>query len=148
MTRPALKLLASSILLVTAITLTTYVALRRLNAGLDASVEHKSAKHATATVASVTPVPKAEASDSANNSRLFRVCFTIDDFDQVGADERARYQSAESRRLARDGPRCKVTSKASVAETLNKGSKLSVTYLLENDDQIDLVTITVHGEHI
>ncbi|MGB9416204.1 MAG: hypothetical protein WCB58_07800 [Acidobacteriaceae bacterium] len=148
MTGPVLKLLAASILIVTAITVIAFVALNRIGAGIDSSVEHKSAKHAMATIANVTAVSNANSSESANMSQLFRVCFTIDDFDQVEADMRSGYPSAESQRLAKYGPRCKVTSKVALAKSLSKGNKLSVVYLLENNYQIDLVAVALHGEEI
>lgn len=134
------------ILVVLAIAVIAFVALTRIKAGIDTSVEHKSAKHTTATAVSVTAMPASKTPDPAYKSQLFKVCFTIDDFDQVRADMRAEYQSAEARRLTKEGPRCKVTRDGALAKKLSKGDKLSVVYLLENDYQIDLAAINAYGE--
>jgi len=121
------------------------VVLYRVGAGISAAAEHKSAKVAAATVVSSTEMPRADSSGTNGSDRLFRVCFTIDSFDQVEADMRQGYQSAEAQRLARDGPRCTVTGKTTLAKRLSKGDKLSVTYLLENEYQIDLVSASASG---
>lgn len=123
-------------------------AIYRIHAGIVASVDHKSAKTTTATVVSVTEVQKTSPMGSGGADQLFKVCFTVDNFDQVEADMREGYQSAEAQRLSREGPRCKVTTKAVLAKHLNKGDKLSAVYLLENQYHIDLVAITAFGEDI
>jgi hypothetical protein len=124
------------------------IVLYRIGTGIPASVEHKSAKYGTATVVSATEIPRADSSGAKSSDRLFRVCFTIDNFDQIEADMRQGYQSAEAQRLAQDGPRCTVTGKATLVERLSKGDKLSVVYLLENEYQIDLVRASASGEEL
>ncbi|HWG19975.1 MAG TPA: hypothetical protein VG225_05535 [Terracidiphilus sp.] len=122
--------------------------LYRISAGITASVEHKSAKTTSATVLSVSEVEPAKPLKGGDSDRLFKVCFTIDNLDQVETDMRHGYQAAETQRLASDGPRCKVTAKSAIAKNLNKGDKLSVVYLLENQYRIDLVAITAFGEDL
>jgi hypothetical protein len=126
----------------------TSFAIYRINAGIAASVEHKSAKTTSATVSSVVGIETAKPLKTGENNRLFKVCFTIDNFDQVEADMRQGYQTAEAHRLASDGPRCKVTTKVAIAKNLNKGDRLSVVYLLENQYHIDLVAVTAFGEDL
>jgi hypothetical protein len=120
----------------------------RINAGIAASVEHKSAKTTSATVSSVAEIETAKPLKADDSDRLFKVCFIIDNFDQVDAEMRQGYQAAETQRLESGGPRCKVTTKAAIAKNLNKGDRLSVVYLLENQYRIDLVAITAFGEDL
>jgi hypothetical protein len=122
--------------------------LYRISASINASVEHKSAKTSSATVFSVAEVVPSQPLKAEDSDRLFRVCFTIDNFAQVEADMRQGYQVAETQRLASDGPRCKVTTKVAIAKNLNKGDKLSVVYLLENQYHIDVVAATAFGEDL
>jgi hypothetical protein len=122
--------------------------LYRISAGITASVEHKSAKTSSATVFSVAEVVPLQPLKAGDSDRLFRVCFTIDNFDQVEADMRQGYQAAEAERIASDGPRCKVTAKVAIAKNLTKGDKLSVVYLLENQYHIDVVATTAFGEDL
>jgi hypothetical protein len=143
-----MKLTAAGAAVIIALVAIAIVAGGRINAGIETSVKHKSAKHAAATVTSVTEIASAPSPEQSNRDRFFKVCFTIDSFDQIEDDARQRYQSAELQRLTSDGPRCKVTSRAALAKTLGKGDKLSVAYLLENSYQIDMVAISAHGEEL
>lgn len=145
--RPARWLIAIGISVALAASLATLV-IYRIGTGIAASVEHKSAKTTTATVVSVTDIRTASSPGANSNDQVLRVCFTIDNFDQVEADMRQGYQSAETQRLTKDGPRCKLTSEIALAKGLSKGDKLSVVYLLENEYQIDLVRTTAHGKEL
>ena len=147
-TRPTIKLTAAGAAVIIALVVIAIVAVRRIDAGIEASVRHKSAKHATATVTSVTEFPSASPPEQSNRDRFFKVCFTIHNFDQIEDDMRQGYRSAELQRLTSDGPRCKVTSKTALAKTLSKGDKVSVTYLLENSYQINTVAISANGEEL
>jgi hypothetical protein len=120
----------------------------RIHAGMLASVEHKSAKSTTATVSSVTGIPEQKFSNNGGTNQLFRVCFTLDNFNEVEAHMREGYEAAENQRLAREGPRCETTSKATIAKHLSTGDKLEVIYLLENQYRIDIVSTTAFGESL
>ena len=72
----------------------------------------------------------------------------IDDFDQIHSDFRQGYRSAESQRLLRDGPRCKVTPNVALAKSLSKGDKISVVFLIGNQYQIDIVAVSALGENL
>jgi hypothetical protein len=69
-------------------------------------------------------------------------------FQQLGSDLRPGYESEESQRLAREGPRCKVTDQSTFARSLNKGDKLEVVYLLENNYPIDIVKVVASGNDL
>jgi hypothetical protein len=127
---------------------TGFIILTRIQAGIVASVDYKSAKSTTATVVSVTELRPTNPSQDGSNDQPYRVCFTIDNIDQVATDMRQGYQSAEAQRLARNGPRCKVTTKVTLAKKLNNGDKLTVIYLLENQYQIDIASATAFGEDL
>lgn len=141
------KFAIASILAAAVIVAVAAITLKRIDAGMKASVEHKSAKHATATVTNVVEM-ESSASRLGNKPFLYKVCFTIDDFDEVENESRQGYRSAEARRLSDSGPRCNVTSNIGIARTLTRGSKLSLVYLLENDYQIDIVSVTASGEDL
>jgi hypothetical protein len=147
MNKLARWLIAIGVSVVLVISLMAF-ALYRIGQGITASVDHKSAKTSSATVLSVTEVEPSKSLKAEGSGRPFKICFSIDSFDQVEADLRNEYQAAETRRLASDGPRCKVTAKAATVKKLNKGDKLSVAYLLENQYRIDLVRITAFGEDL
>lgn len=148
MSRLARRSITVSILVALALSVTAYVIYERIQTGIAASVEHKSAKSTTATVVSVTEAREGNPPDADSRSQLYKICFTIDNFNQVEADVRQGYQSAEVERLARDGPRCISTSKVALAKNLKKGTRLTVVYLLENQYHIDLVATTVFGQDL
>ena len=145
MTMRRIKLTVAAGAVVAVLAVTAIMAARRTQAGIETSVKHKSTKHASGTVTSVAEIPSSELND---RNKLFKVCFTIDNFDQIEDGMRQGYQSAELQRLTREGPRCKVTSKAALAKTLSKDDKISIVFLLENQYQIDTVTISAHGEDL
>src|ERR1700733_466599 len=147
MTTRGRKLATTSVLAAGVIVALAIITLMRINAGIAASVEHKSAKHTTATVVDIVEM-EGSASGPESKGPLYKVCFTIDNFDQVESGMRQGYRSAEARRLTNSGPRCKVTSKVGIARTLAKGGQLSVTYLLENGYQINVVSAAGHGEDL
>lgn len=147
MTRLARRLIWIGFPAAFVVSLTAFV-IYRIDAGIAASVDNKSSKTTTATVVSVTEVRRTDLAEVGSNNQLYKVCFTIDNFDQVAADTRYEYQSAEVQRLSRDGPRCKVTTKAAIAKRLNKGDKLTVVYLLENQGHIDMVGNAAFGEDL
>jgi hypothetical protein len=118
----------------------------RVSGGISSTVRFNSAKSTTATVVSVTEIPEANPSEDGN--KLFRLCFSIDNFDQVDAPLRRGYQAAEARHLASVGPRCKVTAKMALAQHLHSGDKVGVIYLLENNYQINIVAMTAYGEDL
>jgi hypothetical protein len=121
----------------------------RIQSGIVAAVEHKSAKRATGTVVSVTRMqPKISSGPGDDIQQLYQVCFTIDDFSQVEPDMREGYESAEAQRLARDGPRCTTTNKTALATRLSKHDKLWIVYLLENQYHIDIAGITTYSEEL
>jgi len=124
----------------------TVFVLYRVGSGISASVEHKAAKTASATVVSVAPLQKTDPVAAHNSAELYRVCYTIDNFDQVESDVRQGYRAAEIQRLSRDGPRCKVTSKVALSTNVHVGDKLSIVYLLENQYHIDVVAVSAFGE--
>lgn len=146
MSRLVRRLITVSILVALAVCFTAFVIYTRIHAGIAASVEHKSSKRTTATVVSVAEMRQSNPPEVAGNDQLYKVCFTIDNFDQVESDMREGYQSAEAERLTREGPRCKVTTNAVLAKNLSKGDKLTVVYLLENQYRIDLVATTAFGK--
>ena len=147
MTTRGLKLATTSFLAAGVILALAIIALMRISGGFAASVEHKGAKHTTATVVDVVEM-EGRASGPESKGPLYKVCFTIDNFDQVDSGMRQGYRSAEARRLTNSGPRCKVTSNLGIARTLAKGGKLNVVYLLENDYQIDVVSAAAHGQDL
>jgi hypothetical protein len=140
-------LIAIGISVALVVSVTAFV-IYRISAGITASVEHKSAKTTSATVLSVVEVEPAKSPKAGDSDRLFKVCFAIDNLDQVEADMRPGYQAAETQRVVSDGPRCKVTTKAAIAKNLNKGDKLAVVYLLENQYHVDVVAVTAFGEDL
>lgn len=93
-------------------------------------------------------IPGKPPSDKDSNDQLFKVCFTLDNFNDIEANMRRGYQSAEERRVATQGPRCESTIKGTLAKRLSKGDKVEVTYLLENDYQIDVAKVTAYGEDL
>ena len=129
------------------ISVTAFV-IYQVNASIAASVEHKSAKTTTATVVSVTEIQKTHASEAQSKEQKFKVCFTFDNLDQVEVEMRQGYESAETQRATREGPRCTETTKKPLAKSLSSGSKLSVDYLLENEYHLDVVAVTAHGEEL
>jgi len=122
--------------------------IHQIGTGIKAATDHKSAKTTTATVASVTKVPRINQEGKKGDGELYRVCFTLDNFDEVEADMRQGYRAVELQRLSKDGPRCQVTAKLALAKSLKKGDKLSVVYLLENEYQIDLAGIEANGQEL
>ena len=131
------KVLWVGLAVATATVLVAIVASRWIDARVAASVDFKSVKTTSGTVVSVTP-------DTSHQQ--FRICFTIDNFDQLEPYLRSRYQSAEAKRLVKDGPQCSTTTKATLSARLGKGDKLSVDYLLENEGKIDVVGIGAFGQ--
>ena len=118
----------------------------RFQSGIVEAVEHKSAKNTTATVVSITKTPRLSAQmQSVDGTQLYQICFTIDNFNQVEPDMRRRYESAETERTVKEGPRCQPTNTTAVATKLNKGDKIGITYLLENQYRIDIVRVTAIG---
>jgi hypothetical protein len=140
-------LIVAGISIVLIVCVTAFI-LYRVHTGIVESVEHKSAKSSFATVVSVAEIGNSSPPEKPSADDVLKVCFTIDGFDQVESDMREGYQSAENQRLASDGPRCKVTAKVALAKNLNKGDKLSVVYLLENEYRIDIVMVTSNGEDL
>jgi hypothetical protein len=110
--------------------------------------EVESSKTEAATVTSVGPVQKANSSTASRDVVLYRICYVIDDFDQIHSDFRQGYWSAESQRLLRDGPRCKVTPNVALAKNLSKGDRISVVFLIGNQYQIDIVAVSALGENL
>lgn len=134
----------SGVLLITAAPVFLHV----IDTGLVASKEHKSAKVATATVVRVTEQPEKEEKGVRVGMEQFQVCFVIDDFSQVAADERDRYKSAEAQRVSRAEPRCEATTDASLAKRLKVGEKVAGTDFLGNENQIDIVRISAFGRDL
>lgn len=120
----------------------------QIDADIASSVDNKSGKSTTATVVDVVEIGEAKPVRARSNDQLFRICFTIDNFDQVQAYMRQGYQLYESQRLIREGPRCKVTAKVALAKRLKRGDKLSVVYLLENEYHIVVVSTSAFGENL
>jgi hypothetical protein len=148
MSRLAARLVTVTVLVALAASVTAYVAYRRIQTGIAASVEHKSSKRTTATVVSVAEVRGTSPAETGTTDSMYKVCFTIDNFGQVDADMRQGYWSAETERLSREGPRCRVTTNVTLAKNLKKGDKLAVVYLLENQYRIDLVAVTAFGKDL
>lgn len=108
--------------------------------GIGAAVDNKSAKTTTATIVSTGAVGEQQSGSSESH----RICFTIDSLDQVAPAWRPGYEAAERQREGKSGPRCKVTDNAAAAR-LRVGDKLQITYLLANDDRIEIVGIKDAG---
>ena len=117
---------------------------RKIDTGIAAAVEHKSAKTADATVVSIRAVGASNLQKDSTKTGLYNVCFKIDGCDQIEAEMRVRYQSAEAQREAREGPRCKTTADSKIVTHLNAGDKLKVVYLLENNYKIDVISMTAY----
>src|ERR1039458_2179903 len=148
MSRLARRLTVGGILVVILLSVSVFVLSKYLDARMAASMEFEKAKITSATVVSVAEVKPAKPLKADDSDRLYIVCFTIDNLDQIRTDMRQEYQSAEAQRVASEGPRCRATSKAALAKALGKGEKLSITYLLENQHQIDVVAVTAFGEDL
>jgi hypothetical protein len=119
----------------------------RLDTGIAASVEHKSAKKSKATIVTVLPIKGSDSDHNVSGSEnLYQVCFDLDAFDQVESDIRRGYEQTETDRRIREGPRCKLTSKKSLVRPVDIGDRLDVVYLLENNYQIDVVSISFRGQ--
>lgn len=118
MSRLARRLIIVSVLVALEASVATFVILKRIQAGVAASVDHKSAKSTTATVVSVAEINPSEAHSS---DQLFRVCFNIDNFDQVETDMRQGYESAEAQRLAKAGASMQGHYKSSPSEENKAG---------------------------
>jgi hypothetical protein len=129
------------------ISLAEFVAYQ-FNATMQSWIDIESAKGTTATIVSVTEMEFGNQSRADRTGKLFKICFTIDSFDQVRSDWRQEYQSAETRRLAKGGPRCIMTNKAAIANSLKTGDKLTADYLQENEYHIDIAKITAAGEEL
>lgn len=145
--RRSRSVMVKSIFFVLVISLGVAIFVRYIDARISASVDFETAKTTTATVVSVkkTFPPNSITGSSAEG---YRVCFTIDNFDQISFRNREGYRAAELKRLSSEGPRCKQTTNVEVAKSLTNGSKISVVYLQENSYQISVARIKVQGEEL
>jgi hypothetical protein len=147
MGRLSRSVIVKSIFFVLVLSVGVAIFVRYIDARIAASVDFETAKTTTATVLSVTKTSPAH-SLTGSSDEGYRVCFTIDNFDQISSRNREGYQAAELKRLTSDGPRCKETTKVEVAKSLTKGSKISVVYLQENSYQISVARIKAQGEEL
>lgn len=132
---------------VTCVTSLLYFVYRRIDVGIADSVQHKSAKRTTATVVSVAHI-SSSAKPPAPERPEYTICFGIDSFDNVEPTMRQGYETAETNRYLREGPRCKRTIQETIAARLRVGDKLEVVYLLENEYKIDIVSVTAYGREL
>jgi hypothetical protein len=148
MSRLVRRLIVGGISVLIVLWVSVFAFSKYLEARIATSMEFERAKITSATVLSVVEVKPAKPPKADHTDRLYMVCFTIDNLDQIRSDMRQEYQSAEARRLASEGPRCKATTKVAIAKALGKGDKLSVVYLLENQGIIVLVSVMAFGEDL
>ncbi len=147
MGRPSRSVIVKSIFFMLALLVGVAIFVGYIDARISASVDFETAKTTTATVLSVTRTSPANSLKGISDEG-YRVCFTIDNFDQINSRNREGYQAAELKRLTSDGPRCKDTTKVEIAKYLTKGSKISVVYLQENSYQISVARIKAQGEEL
>jgi hypothetical protein len=145
--RRSRSVIVKSVFFVLVISIGVAIFVRYIDARIAASVDFETAKTTAATVVSVTKTSPPN-STTGGSDESYRVCFTIDNFDQISSRNREGYQAAELKRLISEGPRCKQTTNVEVAKSLTNGSKISVVYLQENSYQISVARIKAEGEEL
>jgi len=105
--------------------------------------QQQSIFHATGKIVSV----EEQAHDEQSYDLLPgpRVCFTIDSFDEVPGTERTVYESAERKRQAAHGARCRDTSIDPSAAHIKTGDRVDVYFKLESAGQISIIRVTWSG---
>jgi hypothetical protein len=114
-----------------------------LNRGIPQAVQHKSAQHAPGTVLSLTRIPA-----SGKEPEHLRLCYSIDSFAEVAAEDRNFYITREHTRLAAEGPRCAPLQIRPQTSSLKPGEPLEIWFLLENGGVIDIARIAAKGQEI
>lgn len=123
-----------------------YWVIRSFDTGIKVAVQHKSAQRAPGTIRSVFNL--SNGSQSGEQEDRVRVCFSIDSFAEVSNEDRLIYEPAERAREAAKGPRCEVIRVPSSTIPLRPGDHLNVYFLLENEGQIDISRVAIHGQDL
>jgi hypothetical protein len=130
-----------------AVLVVAFYSYRLLDKGIAVAVEHKSAKRSTATVIQIVPIFHSASENNDSSDALYKICFHIDSFNEVGEMQRG-YEAAEQQREMREGPRCQVTARSEIARHLRNGDKVNVVFLLENNYEIDVVSLDAGGAQL
>jgi hypothetical protein len=91
-------------------------------------------------------VLKIEPAGSAVES--YNLCFSIDSFADLPANERDFYEIHERAYVAAHGSRCSVSSAVEAIHTLRPGSALDVLFTQENGAEIVIQQLAVNGENL
>jgi hypothetical protein len=116
------------------------------DAGIKVAVQHKSAQHAPGTILSVFNL--SSGSQAEEQEGRARVCFSIDSFAEVSIEDRPIYEPVERAREVTKGPRCEVVRVTSSTRSMRPGEHLDINFLLENEGQIDISRLAIHGQDI
>jgi hypothetical protein len=140
------RILTGLVLGVGAAILICYWVIRSFETGIRVAVQHKSAQHASGTIRSVLNL--SSGSQAGEQEERARVCFSIDSFAEVSNEDRLIYEPAERAREAAKGPRCEVIRVTPSTPPLRPGDHLDVYFLLENEGQIDISRVAIHGHDL
>ena len=109
---------------------------RRLAADGGVALRHKALQHAAATVTGVEP-----------GTEDVKVCFAIDSFAELPAEDRSFYETTERARAAGHGPRC-VPVHGETGRSMSAGAKLDVFFTLENGGKIAVAHVEAKGQRL
>ncbi len=122
---------------------------RRFHDRMAQSYEFKRTHISGGTVLSFTPVQVAKGSGrDGENFPHFKICFSIDSFEDIPRDLQAQYQTAEKLRTAKEGPRCMVPHEELRHGDLKPGDTIEVDYLLYGSGVITVSRIVVYGQDL
>jgi hypothetical protein len=118
----------------------------RFREGMAVAVQHKSMQHAPGALLSISRLPS--TLESPKKPQRVRVCFSIDSFEGIAAEDRSFYEATERTRFAADGPRCEIYPVNQVTDSLKQGDPLEVDFTLENGGKISVYRLVVHGQDL
>ncbi|MDR3792975.1 MAG: hypothetical protein P4L03_06305 [Terracidiphilus sp.] len=102
-----------------------------------AALGHKSAQHTAATVVRVE-----------RGADAVKVCFAIDSFAELPAEDQSFYETTERARAAGHGPRCVSAHNAALADAVKAQEKIDVYFTLENGGKISVVRVEAKGQEL
>ena len=105
---------------------------RSFSQGMEAAINHKSLKHSTGKVLSLSEIASEDTSKRARHE--YRLCFSIESSLEIAEEERGEYQATMKE------PFCENVQNPAAAE-LKPGDGLEIGYILENEAHVSVVSV-------
>jgi hypothetical protein len=92
--------------------------------------------------------PNQQATNRSDDSRRYKICFSIDSFSDIPQDLQSEYETAERSRERTEGQPCGITRQTQLPAYIKPGEDIEVVYLLYGRGIITFERLVVDGQEV